>query len=134
MVCFSSIVFFPALIFCLFLLKCSDVHLCSLSLIISWTIKWCIQKYKTLEAGTLRGLLKVVQNGNMWRFFMSLLITWTSVTNNPRVFIANFENFLHGKRSILFNIVFIKQIFFTFLDLLTLNFLLYSDCSKCARF
>ena len=38
-VCFSSMVFFPALIFCLFLLKCSDVHLCSLPLTIFWNIK-----------------------------------------------------------------------------------------------
>ena len=38
-VCFSSMVFFPALIFCLLLLKCSDVHLCSLPLIIFWNIK-----------------------------------------------------------------------------------------------
>ena len=38
-VCFSSMVFFPALIFCLFLLKCSDAHLCSLLLTTFWMIK-----------------------------------------------------------------------------------------------
>ena len=38
------------------------------------------------------------------------------------MFITNLEHFLHAKRSILFSIVFIKQIFFTFLYLLTLFF------------
>ena len=38
-VSFSSNVFFPAFTFCLFLLKCSDANLCSLWLIIFWSIK-----------------------------------------------------------------------------------------------
>ena len=45
-VCFSFMVFFPALIFCLFLLKCSDVHLCSLSLVTFWNIKMMYWKRK----------------------------------------------------------------------------------------
>ena len=36
---FFFYVFFPALIFCLFLLKCSDIHLCSLPIIIFRNIK-----------------------------------------------------------------------------------------------
>ena len=38
-VCFSSMVFFPALFFCLFPFKCSDVHLFSLQLIPYWNMK-----------------------------------------------------------------------------------------------
>ena len=51
-----------------------------------------------------------------------------STTNYPRMFIAHFELLLHAKRSFLFSIVFIKWILFTFVDLLTLIFLLYIDC------
>ena len=53
-VCFYSMVFCQVLILCLFLLKCSDVYLCSLLLIIFWNIKIMYQKKKkTLEAGHL---------------------------------------------------------------------------------
>ena len=58
-VCFSSMVFFPALIFCLFLLKWSDAGLYSLPLVIFEPQKWCIEKDKTPEAAYL---LKVSNN------------------------------------------------------------------------
>ena len=50
-VCFYSMVFCQVLILRLFLLKCSDVYLCSLLLIIFWNIKMYQKKKKTLEAG-----------------------------------------------------------------------------------
>ena len=40
------------------------------------------------------------------------------------MFIGNFEHFLRAKPSFLFSAVFIKHIFFTFLDISTLIFLL----------
>ena len=60
---------------------------------------------------------------------VSLLITSSKCHKLPSCVYCQFEHFLHSKRSILFRIAFIKQIFFTFLDLLTLFFILYSDCS-----
>ena len=59
-------VFFPALIFYLFLLKCSDAHLCLLQTIIYWK-KNDVEKRKKLRGCTLaklatrtpRGLFKV---------------------------------------------------------------------------
>ena len=48
---------------------------------------------------------------------------------------SKFEHFLHAKCFILLSIIFMKKyIYFTFLYLLTLILLLYSDCSKCVRF
>ena len=43
-------IFFPALIFYLFLLKCSDANLFSLWLIIFWNIKMMYWKRQTPEA------------------------------------------------------------------------------------
>ena len=64
--------------------------------------------------------------------FLPVLVTKASVPNYPCVFIATFEHYLHMKHSIFFRIVFIKKRS-TFLDLFTVIFLLYSDCSKCGR-
>ena len=101
--------------------------------------KWYIEKDKTLEAVYL---LKVsnndttgitVQSETIWLCFCVPIDTSDKCYKYRYVFITYFEHFFLAKPSILFSIIFIKQIFFTFLDLLTLIFLLYSHCSKCTR-
>ena len=140
-VCFSSMVFFPALIFCLFFLKCSDKHS-------DWlhfeTSKCCIEKDKTSETVFLgkvssKNNMEMIEGCSKWKYIKMFWCPYwwlrASVTNYPRVFIASFEHYLYTKSSILLSIVFIKQIFFIFLVLLTsMFFFLYFDCSKYERF
>ena len=80
------------------------------------------------------GLLKDVQSENIWRCFESLLITSNKCHKLPSRVYCHLWAFFVCEIFHSIERYFHKTIlFFTFLDLLTLNFLLDSDCSKCTR-
>ena len=124
-VCFYSMVFCQVLILCLFLLKCSDVYLCSLLLIIFWNIKIMYQKKKkTLEAGHFlkvsnKDTTGIIESCSMSKYVASfgrILIPCSkchqlSCLLAPLFAYETHELYLHMKRSIIFSIVFQKLIF-----------------------
>ena len=82
--------------------------------------KWCIEKDKTPKAVFLIKVSNKGVKGIIWN------------CSNRKYKLPSFVDchlwvFLACK-------TFMKQIFFRFLDHLTLIFLLYSHCSKCAKF
>ena len=137
-------VFFPAFIFYLFLLNVLIYKLVFTPTDYIFKQKWCIKKDKTPKVVYLLKLSnkdtkEINESCSKWKYMLLFLCPywwlWAGVTNYHHMFIANFKHFLDAKRFILFSIVFIQQIFFTFLDLLILIFYcIYSLCSKCARY
>ena len=124
-VCFFSTVFFPALIFCLFLLKCSHA-------LTNYILKHrndTVKKTKLpmlyiclkLPIKTPRGLLKVVQIESIWRFFCVRIdnleqVQLTLACLSPLLSIICIWNVS------IFSALFLWNKYFTFVDLLTLFF------------
>ena len=114
-VCFPSMIFFPALIFYLFLLKCSDTHLFSLRPIIYWNKNDVLKKKKLLRLYISKTSNKnnkgIVQSENIWRCFR--------VPNDNFEQVSQITAMCLWPTLSIYCMVFIKQLFFLFVDILT---------------